>query len=238
MKLGIMQPYFFPYPGYFDLIRKTDRWVVFDTPQYTPRTWMNRNRILHPAEGWQYITVPVEKFPRFAPMTAIRVKEPEASRDKVLRQLEHYRRHAPRYDDAVAVVTEGFARRRSDSLVDVNVACLAAVCEYLGMAFNHALFSEMDLRLPEIDHPGKWALEICRAMGADEYVNAPGGRELFDPKAFRESGIALRFGTIREFVYPTRPYAFTPHLSILDCIMWCTPEEITAFLDEGGTEPA
>ncbi len=56
MRLGIMQPYFFPYLGHFGLIAACDRWVVFDTCQYTPRSWMNRNRVLHPAEGWTWAT--------------------------------------------------------------------------------------------------------------------------------------------------------------------------------------
>ena len=61
MKLGLMQPYFFPYLGYFDLIYSSDRWIVFDTVQYIRRGWINRNRILHPEEGWQYIIVPRKK---------------------------------------------------------------------------------------------------------------------------------------------------------------------------------
>ena len=64
MRLGIMQPYFFPYLGYFDLINSTDRWIVFDTVQYIRHGWINRNRILHPNEGWQYIIVPIMKAKR------------------------------------------------------------------------------------------------------------------------------------------------------------------------------
>ena len=59
MRLGIMQPYFFPYPGHFALIASVDRWIVFDVTQYTPKTWMNRNRVLHPASGAMYVTVPL-----------------------------------------------------------------------------------------------------------------------------------------------------------------------------------
>jgi len=55
MRLGIMQPYFFPYLGHFSLISSVDKWIVFDVTQYTPKTWMNRNRILHPKTGWQYV---------------------------------------------------------------------------------------------------------------------------------------------------------------------------------------
>ena len=59
MRLGIMQPYFFPYLGHFSLIAAADEWVVFDVTQYTPSSWMNRNRILHPVRGWKWLTVPL-----------------------------------------------------------------------------------------------------------------------------------------------------------------------------------
>ena len=64
MKLGIMQPYFFPYLGYFDLINYSNRWIIFDTVQYIRHGWINRNRILKPGEDWQYISVPLVKHQR------------------------------------------------------------------------------------------------------------------------------------------------------------------------------
>lgn len=59
MRLGIMQPYFFPYLGHFSLIAAVDEWIVFDVSQYTPRTWMNRNRVLNPAGGCKWVTIPL-----------------------------------------------------------------------------------------------------------------------------------------------------------------------------------
>ena len=78
MKLGIMQPYFFPYPGYFALIAQVDRWVVFDTPQYMRHGWVNRNRILHPGSGWQYIVAPLVKHRRSTSIRDIRLADPGA----------------------------------------------------------------------------------------------------------------------------------------------------------------
>lgn len=64
MRLGIMQPYFFPYPGHFALIAHVDQWLVFDITQYTPKTWMNRNRILHPRGGGT-TSLPLWRIPPF-----------------------------------------------------------------------------------------------------------------------------------------------------------------------------
>ena len=97
MRLGIMQPYFFPYIGYFALIANTDKWVVLDITQYTPRTWMNRNRILHPKENWQYITVPLDMASRSNKIQEVRILEPLKCRNKILSQIGHYKKKAPYY---------------------------------------------------------------------------------------------------------------------------------------------
>ena len=76
MKVGIMQPYFFPYLGYFDLINRVDKWIVFDTPQYIRHGWVNRNRILHPHQGWQYIVVPLKKHDRDTSINQIETADP------------------------------------------------------------------------------------------------------------------------------------------------------------------
>src|SRR5687767_9328128 len=104
MKLGIMQPYFFPYIGYFDLIHSVDQWVVFDTPQYIRHGWINRNRILHPTAGWQHIIAPVRKHHRAAPIGDIRVVEDGGWRALIPRQIEHYRGHAPHFGAVAALV--------------------------------------------------------------------------------------------------------------------------------------
>ena len=89
MVLGIMQPYFFPYLGYFDLINRCDKWIVFDTPQYIRHGWINRNRILHPQQGWQYIIVPVKKHKRDTPINQIEIVPPALWSPRILGQLMH-----------------------------------------------------------------------------------------------------------------------------------------------------
>ena len=60
MKLAIMQPYFFPYIGYFQLIKSVDEFVIYDNIQYTKKGWINRNRIL--VNGTDYlISLPLKK---------------------------------------------------------------------------------------------------------------------------------------------------------------------------------
>jgi hypothetical protein len=225
VKLAIMQPYFFPYLGHFALISQCEKWVVFDITQYTPKSWMSRNRVLHPKKGWNYISVPLANG-------SISIKTAQAVilsfadlAPSLLGKLSHYRRTAPFYAPVERLIAEIFSMP-TDSLVTLNVRALDAVCRYLGIRFDHALASEMELALPVIDHPGGWAAAISRCLSATEYINPTGGRSIFRQADFDAAGVALKFLHFRNFVYPTGPYQFEEGLSILDVMMWNEPAVI------------
>ena len=229
MILGIMQPYFFPYIGHFDLIHYSDRWIVFDVVKYIRHGWMNRNRILHPNEGWQYIIAPLAKHPADTLISDIAVNDAIAWRDKILGLLQHYRRRAPHYDVVSDLVRDGLAVPET-SLSRLNAHLLATICRFLDIRFDYAFLSEMDLPLGTIAGPGDWALEIAKAVGASEYVNPPGGRELFEPAAFERAGIRLTIRETAPMQYACRGYEYQPGLSIVDVLMWNEPATIRAYL--------
>jgi len=229
MRLGIMQPYFFPYIGYFELMYRTDRWVVFDTAQYIRHGWVSRNRILHPTEGWLYIIVPTKSHQRETPIDQIRIREDGRWRHKILGQLQHYRKRAPYFDDVFDLISS--CLQDSDgSLARLNVRSLLRVCDYLDIPFRRSLFSEMDLELGPIEGPGDWALRIAESMGASEYINPPGGAELFDRSKFEAAGIVLTIQEPVDFVYTCGGYEYEPNLSIVDVLMWNSPEAVRAYL--------
>jgi len=227
-----MQPYFFPYLGYYDLINRTDRWIVFDVVKYKPKSWMNRNRILHPTEGWRYISVPVDKHAGEGAIKDVQILNAGEAHDKIRGQIEHYRKgRAPFFTAVARLVDDCFAGLHSNLLRDLNVRSLSVVCDYLGIDFIHSSLSEMELALPEIKHPGQWALEISSAIGADAYLNPPGGREIFLPHEWDERGIQLGFTDLVSFNYATGPYTFIEHLSIIDVLIWNSPEVVKTYLD-------
>jgi hypothetical protein len=229
MKLGIMQPYFFPYTGYFDLIHHTDRWVVFDTPQYIRHGWVNRNRILHPTSGWQYVVAPVRKHSSRIPIREVRLAEGGDWRARLIGQLMHYRKRAPYFSDTVELVEQCLSGSET-SLSRLNVAVIETLCARLEIAFDYAYFSEMDIDPAPVEEPGDWALRISVALGADEYVNPPGGRAILDPLKFEAAGVRLTFRSHRTLRYPCRGYEFVPDLSIIDGLMWSSPLEIREHL--------
>lgn len=231
MRVGIMQPYFFPYLGYFDLINRVDRWVVFDVVKYAPKSWMNRNRVLHPSEGWQYVTVPVDKHCGSGTIKDVRVIDKKSAHRKVLGQIDHYRRGAPYFSAVRSLVDEAFARTQGDKLRDLNLASLRVVCLYLGIPFDPIVLSDSEIALPPITHPGQWALEITAALGGDTYVNPPGGRAVFRGEEFRERSISLAFTELVDYRYPCGTYEFVERLSIIDVLMWNGPEAAKHYLD-------
>ncbi|MGV8844144.1 MAG: WbqC family protein [Pseudomonas sp.] len=229
--LGIMQPYFFPYLGYFQLIAAVERGVIFDTAQYTRKSWMNRNRILDGKGGWQYINVPVSTTLGTSIHATTVINHSVALR-RILGQLEHYRGKAPFYQKVCELVRCAFASVTSNGIGDLNTQSLKAVCDYLGLAFSWTPHSAMNLQLPPIKHPGQWALEISSQLGARQYINSPGGREIFVASEWQERGIELSFLDLSPFVYCTEPYDLIENLSILDVLMWSEPGNVTAYIRE------
>jgi hypothetical protein len=223
MRLGIMQPYFFPYLGHFALIAHTDVWVVFDITQYTPKTWMSRNRVLHPIKGWNYITVPISNSSIHIKTCEARVLDMATTHKSILGKLSHYRRKAPYFNAVIRIVDEVFASPNSDLLVNLNARTLRSVCQYLDIPFSAKICSELGLPLPPNLGPGEWALEISSRLGAHEYINPDSGRHLFDPRRFREHDISLHFLQFDDFVYETPSYQFENNLSVLDVLMWNDP---------------
>ena len=233
--VGIMQPYFFPYWGHFALIAAVDRWVVFDVTQYTPKTWMTRNRILHPTEGWQYVSVPLDKASISIKTHQARILNPEEAGDQIIRKLAHYKKRAPYFDQVIALVESAFSNLADDRLVTLDTTALSKTCAYLGIPFDYSICSQLGLALPDDLGPGDWAPTIAHRLGARRYVNPAGGRELFRKEQFDELGVELRFLQHGSFEYPTPGYQFQPNLSILDAMMWNDPAVIRKAVTENVT---
>lgn len=234
MRLGIMQPYFFPYFGHFALIAVVDEWIVFDVTQYTPKTWMNRNRILHPKDGWQYVSVPLANGSISIRTSEAKLLDAAAAETALIGKLSAFRR-APFHTRVVDLIRQAYAGRKDDTLCALNVSALRAVCAYLGVPFVHRICSELELDFPERMGPGDWAPFICQTLGATSYVNPVGGRELFDSAKFERAGVELLFADVAEFAYAPGPYRYEPHLSIIDVLLWNEPERVTHALRENLT---
>jgi hypothetical protein len=235
MKLGIMQPYFFPYLGHFALIAAVDEWIVFDISQYTRKSWITRNRVLHPDGGWQYVSVPVRNSSIRIKILDAAIAEPRNQERHVLGKLSHYKRRAPRYAEVCEIVRSTFSGAVNDSLVSLNISGLRTVCAYLGLPFHYHICSQLGIELPSTLIAGQWAPWISRQVAADVYINPISGRELFDPSDFARHGVSLRILDFASFVYDTPGYKFEANLSILDVLMWNSPDAIVQAIRENSS---
>jgi len=226
-----MQPYFLPHLGYFSLIKYTDEWVVFDTPQFIRHGWIERNRTLKPVEGWQYIKVPLEKHRRETPINQVRIQSHEPWHGKILAQIEHYKKIAPYYGETLAFLRDALAFE-SDAISTLNVHLLKKACAYLGIPFRSRIFSECNLKLPPVTAPDEWALYISLALDAKEYVNPPGGQAFFDRTKYDRHGLRLTFLAPNHKPYDQKRPVFEPQLSIVDVMMFNSPAQILQMLDD------
>jgi hypothetical protein len=231
MKIAIMQPYFFPYIGYFQLINTVDRFIIGDEVQYIHQGWINRNRILKPEkEGFCYIHIPLKKHSFKTLIKDIYVVEGNDWKDKILRQLEHYKKKAPFYNDVRSLMQDSFTLPDT-SIVSININCLKQVCTYLGIDNNIEVQSLLNLDYSNVHNKEDRVIKICKQLCASEYINPFGGSELYQNVTFNKSGIKLNF------LHPLlKPYdqfrqVFEPGLSIIDVMMFNSPMEIKQMLN-------
>jgi WbqC-like protein family len=229
MKHAGMQPYFFPYIGYFDLINRVDLWIIYDVSQFT-RNWEHRNRVLHPSTGWQYIIVPLKKHDHTSAINQIEVANDIDWKTKIFKQLQHYKKEAPYYSQVIHFLEDCFSETDSN-LSKLNESTIQKTCQLLEIKTPIKVFSEMRLPIEPDLSAEERVIGICQAVGADELINAPGGVALYHPDKFSEKGIKLTFQTYVNMIYPCGHYQFESGLSIIDVMMWNSCEKIKSYLD-------
>ena len=222
-----MQPYFLPYLGYWQLLAAVDRFVIYDNIQYSKKGWINRNRFLRNGAD-AYFTVPLKKDSDFLDIRERSLADDFAPRALLGPLVEAYRK-AP-YFAAVLPVLEAIVTSPARNLFEYLHHSLVVTAGYLEIATPIVVSSTV-----AADHTLKSeqrVIAICRALGATRYLNAIGGRELYDAGRFAAAGIELTFLQSRPMTYPQFGAAFVPALSILDVMMFNSPDAIRRLLGE------
>ena len=216
-----MQPYLLPYIGYFQLMKAADAFIVYDNIKYTKKGWINRNRFLRNGADVVF-SLPLRKDSDFLEVRE-RAIAPDFVPATVLNPLREAYRRAPHFGPAFAVVERVFANPERN-LFDFILASLREICAYLGIETRIVVSSTL-----AADHGlqgQERVLALCESVGADTYINPPGGVDLYSRAAFDARGIELRFLKPRPFEYPQFGAPFVPWLSIVDVMMFNSPERI------------
>lgn len=227
MKIAIMQPYFFPYIGYFQLMDAVDEFVVYDNIEFTKKGWINRNRILSNGKD-AYITLPLKKDSDFLDIKDRFLADawPEERQAMINRIKEAYRK-APYFEFSYPVV-EKILSCEEKNLFKFIYNSIILVKDYLGIKTPLVISSTIG-----IDHKlksDKKVMAICRARHADAYLNPIGGTELYDKNIFLSEGIDLEFHKTAEVNYKQFDNEFLPFLSIIDVMMFNPKEKIREYL--------
>ena len=219
-----MQPYFFPYLGYFQLIRTVDAFVVYDDVNFINRGWINRNYILGNAEK-QRITLPLLGASQNKLINQIEVGGPH----KILKSISHSYAKAPHFD-AVYPLLEDILSQTEKNLAHFLDYQLRRICDHLGLSQQWYLSSSLakDNGLRGQDK----ILSICEKLGATHYINVPGGKELYDQYSFEARGITLSFIQPKPTTYKQFTNDFIPSLSIIDAIMFNDKSQCEVLLDQ------
>ena len=228
MRLGIMQPYFLPYIGYFQLIAAVDQFIVYDNIKYTKKGWINRNRFLQNGKDAMF-SLSLKKD-----SDSLDVCERELAsdfdREKLLNQLRGAYRRAPHFEQTLSLIEQVVRYPETNLFVFLHNG-IVQVCAHLGITTKIIVSSEVD-----IDHQLQAqdkVLALCEAVDATTYVNAIGGVELYSKKTFQQRGIELQFIQSKPFDYVQFDGAFVPWLSIIDVMMFNAPERIGVAIREG-----
>jgi hypothetical protein len=224
MKLAIMQPYLFPYLGYFQLIRAVDAFVVYDDVNYIKGGWINRNYILANGDR-QLITLPLQGASPNKLINQVEVGGPH----KILQSLRHSYSKAPHFD-TVHPMLEDILARSEKNLARFLDYQLRRICEHLGLRPQWHISSKVakDNGLRGQDK----VLSICEELGAKHYINVPGGKALYDQPSFTARGLQLSFIQPRAVSYRQFGSGFVPSLSIIDVMMFNDQEQCAKLLEE------
>jgi hypothetical protein len=225
LKLAIMQPYFLPYIGYFQLLASVDAFVIYDNIKYTKKGWINRNRYLSNGEATDFV-IPLKKDSDFLEVQDRQLAE-NFDRRKLLNRFREAYRKAPFYNEIFPLL-EALLLYPETNLFKYIYRSVQVICQTLGINTRIIVSSTLD-----IDHSLKSqdkVLAICKYLGATTYINAIGGRELYSQEAFSGQGIDLRFIRTLPIEYPQLGNTFIPWLSILDVMMFNAPEETKEWL--------
>jgi hypothetical protein len=227
MKLGIMQPYVFPYIGYFQLIRAVDRFVIYDDVNFIKQGWINRNRILIGGQA-HYFTIPLDNASSYTPIREIRIHRQDWQ-SKLLRTMTQAYRRSPFFPETFPLV-ESVLMEKESFIANLSFHSILKICAHLDIRTEFVTtstgYGNSHLKAQER------VMDICRVELATCYINPKGGLDLYSKRAFLERGVDLQFIQSKSLKYPQFKQDFVPWLSIIDVLMFNGKDQTRELLDQ------
>lgn len=228
IKLGIMQPYFVPYIGYFQLMNAVDKYVIYDDVNFIKGGWINRNRILLNGQP-AYFNIPMIGASSNKLINEVEVNTNKILMEKNLKTIYSAYGKAPYYNEVYPLIERILLYEEKNIALFLKHS-FEVICEYLDIKTEFIISSNLD-KNNELKAQDK-VLHICEKLGATEYYNAIGGQELYDYDSFKNKGITLKFIQTNEIKYKQFDNEFQPNLSIIDVMMFNSKDEVKQLLNQ------
>jgi hypothetical protein len=219
MKVAIMQPYLFPYIPYWQLIHSVDVFVVYDDVNYIVRGFINRNYILEHGKP-KLFTLHTQGASQNRLINEVSVGE---NAEKLIKFFYHNYKKAPYFNLTMNILSD-LLLTKEKNLSRFITATLKKICSYLSINTKFIDSSEMfkNANLRETDR----IVDICKQLDAEVYINPIGGRVLYSKDEFAEKGLQIFFVESNPVLYKQFQNLFVPNLSIIDAMMFNSPEAI------------
>ncbi len=223
MKIGIMQPYFLPYVGYFQLIKAVDKYIIYDDVNFITRGYINRNNMLVNSER-KLFTIKLKGASHNKLINEIEVGDDFR---KFLKTVQYNYFKAPFYKDVFPVIQQ-ITQFEDKCLSQFIANSIKEICCYLDIDTSILMSSELskDCSLKGKDK----IINICKCLGAYMYINSIGGKELYDKDEFAFHGIDLKFLNTEIIPYQQFRNEFISNLSILDVLMFNPVKKVNEML--------
>jgi hypothetical protein len=222
MSIAIMQPYTFPYIGYFQLIHASDVFVFYDDVNFINRGWINRNRILLNGKDHLF-TIPCSDASQNKLINEVALQDDEKAIQKLLSTFKQAYSKAPYFKDVYSML-EDTLLAGSKTIAALAIKSVTNICKYLELERTLKISSEEydNRELKKADR----LIDICHREGITHYINAAGGKEIYTKEYFGERGISLNFLNSVKQEYKQFNNPFVPWLSVIDVLMFNTKEDI------------
>jgi hypothetical protein len=228
MCIAIMQPYLFPYIGYFQLINAVDKFVILDDVNYINRGWINRNRILV-NNGDYTFTVPLKDASQNRKICDTYISDDTKWQGKLLKTIELAYKKAQYFDRAFPIITE-IIQNEEKNISKFIGQSLLLLNQYLvintTIAASSSIYKNSHLKAQDK------IIDICLQEKTDHYINPAGGTEIYSSAAFNKFNIKLNFIKSGSIEYKQFGQTFIPWLSIIDVLMFNSQEEISGLLEK------
>ncbi len=231
MKIAIMQPYIFPYIGYFQLINAVDLFVFYDDVNFIKQGWINRNRILLNNRSY-YFSIPIKNLSPFKKIkeTEISAREYIKYLKKFFKSIESSYKKAPFYNSAFQIVENTFTANYN-LISELAILSIQNVCNYLKLTREFQISSHQYADSLNEERTDR-IIKICQKAGAKTYINPVGAKDLYSKEYFKGNGINLFFLKSNNISYKQFENEFIPWLSIIDVMMFNSPQKIRNMLNE------